>query len=61
MAKTVASIVGGRPVTGAPGGTFEARDPAHLDEVVAKASLGDAGTFVEACRTAREAQPGEND
>jgi aldehyde dehydrogenase (NAD+) len=57
VAKTVASIVRGRPVRDAPGGKFEARNPAHLDEVVAEASLGDAGTFVEACRTAREAQP----
>lgn len=32
-------------------------NPAHLGEVVAEALLGDAGTFVEAGRTARAAQP----
>jgi aldehyde dehydrogenase (NAD+) len=56
--RTVSSIVGGVPVEGSPGGTVLVANPARLDEPVAEASLGDAGTFVDACRTAREAQPG---
>jgi acyl-CoA reductase-like NAD-dependent aldehyde dehydrogenase len=56
--RTVSSIVGGRPVEGSPGGTIRVMNPARLDEPVAEANLGDAGTFEEACRTAREAQPG---
>ncbi len=56
MARTVSSIIGGRPSEGAPGGTLTAVNPARLDEVVAEANLGDAGTFVDACQTARDAQ-----
>jgi acyl-CoA reductase-like NAD-dependent aldehyde dehydrogenase len=53
---SVACIVGGRRVDDAPGGTFTSRNPARLDEDVAEVRLGDAGTWVEACRAAREAQ-----
>jgi len=56
MATTVSSIIGGRPQTEAPGGRLIATNPAHTDQVVAEALLGDEHTFVEACRTAREAQ-----
>ena len=56
--RTVSSIVGGAPVEGSPGGTIRVMNPALLDEPVAEANLGDAGTFVDACRTGREAQPG---
>ncbi len=56
-ARTVASIVGGRPVAGAPGGVLASTNPADLDEVVADARLGDAATFAEACAAARAAQP----
>ena len=55
MSQAVSSIIGGKARTGAPGGRLTARNPARLDEVVAEARLGDASTFVEACRTAREA------
>jgi len=41
---------------GAPGGTLSSVNPARLDDVVAEVALGDAGTFVAACRAAREAQ-----
>ncbi len=41
---------------GAPGGTLPSVNPARLDDVVAEVALGDAGTFVAACRAAREAQ-----
>ena len=53
-----ASIVAGVPAASAPGGTLTVANPAHLDQAVAEASLGDAATFVEACRAARSAQPG---
>jgi acyl-CoA reductase-like NAD-dependent aldehyde dehydrogenase len=55
-ARTVSSIVGGRTLQDAPGGRFGSINPAHTDETVAEVLLGDAGTFVEACRAAREAQ-----
>jgi alpha-ketoglutaric semialdehyde dehydrogenase len=55
MTKTVGSIISGSARTDGAN-TFEVRNPAHLDEVVAEAHLADAATFVEACRVAREAQ-----
>jgi aldehyde dehydrogenase (NAD+) len=58
MTRTVSSLIGGTPARGAPGGTLTSTNPARLREVVARARLGDAGTFVEACRAARAAQPG---
>src|SRR5436190_4301723 len=54
--RTIASIVAGRPASDAPGGRLESTNPAHLDEVVADVLLGDASTFVNACRAARAAQ-----
>ena len=56
MTRTMSSLIGGRGVEGAPGGRLTVPNPAHLDEVVAEASLADAATFVEACGTARRAQ-----
>jgi alpha-ketoglutaric semialdehyde dehydrogenase len=56
MTRPVASLIGGRQVSGAPGGALSIPNPARLDEVVTEASLGDAATFAEACRVAREAQ-----
>jgi len=58
VTRIVSSLIGGRPVEGATGGTLEVADPAHLSDVVAQASLGDASTFVEASRVARRAQRG---
>jgi aldehyde dehydrogenase (NAD+) len=55
--RTVASIVGGAPVDGAAGGMLAVANPGRLHEPVAHAALGDAATFVDACRAAREAQP----
>ena len=52
--RTVASIVAGAARTA--GQRVESRNPADLDEVVCEALLGDAGTFVDACRAARAAQ-----
>jgi len=56
LLRTVSSFIGGTWRDDAPGGTLEIPNPAHLDETVASARLGDATTFVEACRAAREAQ-----
>jgi aldehyde dehydrogenase (NAD+) len=58
MMRTIASILGGTAGTDAPGGRLTVANPANLSETVAEALLGDAGTFVDACRTARDAQPG---
>ena len=57
-ARPVASIVGGRTPGDAPGGHMTSTNPARTTETVAEVSLGDAGTFAEACRAAREAQRG---
>src|ERR687889_668550 len=54
--RTVASIIRGHAPDGAPGGRLTSTNPARTSETVAEVSLGDAGTFVEACRAAREAQ-----
>ncbi len=54
--RTVASIVGGRAVDDTPGGRMTSTNPARTGDTVAEVLLGDAGTFVEACRAAREAQ-----
>src|ERR687895_91276 len=54
--RTVASIIGGRAPDDAPGGHMTSTNPARTSETVAEVALGDAGTFVEACRAAREAQ-----
>ena len=52
----VASIIGGRAAASAPGGSFTSTNPARTDDAVAEVLLGDASTFVEACRVARAAQ-----
>jgi len=57
MARTVASLIGGRARDDSPGGTLEVPNPARLVEAVATARLADATTFVEACAAARDAQP----
>jgi acyl-CoA reductase-like NAD-dependent aldehyde dehydrogenase len=58
MSRIVGSIIGGTARDDAPGGTTEARNPAHLDQVVAEARLADASVFLDACRVARDAQAG---
>jgi alpha-ketoglutaric semialdehyde dehydrogenase len=40
------------------GRRYRSVDPAHTGEVVAEVLLAEPGTFVAACRAAREAQPG---
>jgi acyl-CoA reductase-like NAD-dependent aldehyde dehydrogenase len=54
--RTVASIVGGRTDADGPGGRLTSTNPAQTSDVVAEVLLGDASTFVAACRAAREAQ-----
>ena len=54
--RTVASVIGGRPQTDAPGGRLTSTNPTRTSDVVAEVLLGDASTFVAACRAAREAQ-----
>ena len=56
MTHSVSSFIDGTWVQDAPGGTLDIRNPARLDEKVAEARLGDATSFVQACRAAREAQ-----
>ncbi|HEY6566314.1 MAG TPA: aldehyde dehydrogenase family protein [Actinomycetota bacterium] len=55
MTPTVSSLIAGKPTDG-PGARITISNPAHLDQVVAEASLGDADTFLAACRTAKDAQ-----
>jgi aldehyde dehydrogenase (NAD+) len=57
MTRTVSSIIDGIARGDAPGGRFTIANPAALDQPVREVLLGDAGTFVEACRAARDAQP----
>src|SRR5687767_10315821 len=52
--RKVGSIIGGQARE--EGRRIESRNPANLEELVCEAWLGDAGTFVDACRAAREAQ-----
>ena len=56
--RTVTSLVGGSPQEDAPGGRMTSTNPALTSETVADVLLGDADTFVGACRAAREAQRG---
>jgi acyl-CoA reductase-like NAD-dependent aldehyde dehydrogenase len=55
--RNVTSLIDGRAPEVAPGGTLTIPNPAHLDETVAEARLGDATTFLRACRGAKAAQP----
>ena len=57
-APSIASVIGGEARTDAPGGRMKSTNPARTDEVVADVALADAATFADACRAAREAQPG---
>ena len=52
----LASVIDGKEV--GSGVIFSSRDPARLDDVVARVDLADPATFREACAVARRAQPG---
>jgi len=56
MTRIIVSTVAGKPVPGEPGNRVQSINPARLDDLVAEVALADAGTFVEACRSARRAQ-----
>jgi alpha-ketoglutaric semialdehyde dehydrogenase len=58
VTRSVSSIVAGAPSKDAPGGRLTIPNPALLTDTLAEALLGDAGTFVDACRAARAAQLG---
>jgi alpha-ketoglutaric semialdehyde dehydrogenase len=55
---TLTSLVAGEASPDAPGGTLTITNPARTAEVIAEVALGDVGTFVAACRAAKDAQPG---
>jgi len=57
-ARSCSSKIGGAATSGAPGGTLLSTNPSSLDESVAVVMLGDASTFLDAARAARDAQPG---
>ncbi|PZS05296.1 MAG: aldehyde dehydrogenase [Pseudonocardiales bacterium] len=57
MPQTIHSHIGGKPVDGV-GATVLSRSSSNLDDVVAEIAMGDAATFVDACRSARDAQRG---
>lgn len=54
--RRLSSIIGGANTTDTPGGTLASVNPSNTSDVVAEVAMGDARTFVEACRTARAAQ-----
>ena len=57
MTRTLTSVVAGSPVTSdAP--RYRSVNPAHTDQVVAEVAMADAATFADACRAAKDAQPG---
>jgi alpha-ketoglutaric semialdehyde dehydrogenase len=53
----VRSLVSGPLDADAPGAVRTIANPARLDEIVSEAHLGDAETFLQACRVAKAAQP----
>ncbi len=55
MTRTVSSIIRGAAREDAPGGMPQSTNPADLADVVAEVRLGDATTFVDACRAAKDA------
>jgi alpha-ketoglutaric semialdehyde dehydrogenase len=56
MTHRLASRIAGEERPDGAGGSLQITNPARTDEVVADVALADAGTFVDACRAAREAQ-----
>ena len=57
MTKSCSSIVAGKVTDDNRGGHLRSTNPARLSDVVAEVALGDATTFVEACRAAKASQP----
>ncbi|MGD0081773.1 MAG: aldehyde dehydrogenase family protein [Acidimicrobiales bacterium] len=57
MSRTCSSVIAGKVSDDDRGGRLQSTNPALLTDVVADVALGDSATFVEACRTAKAAQP----
>ena len=57
MARSIVSIVNGRPAEGPAAGVVDSPNPSRLTDVVAEVTLADAGTFAAACAAAKQAQP----
>ena len=53
--RVFSSLLNGRPTPDAPGGTRRIPNPSRLDQIVSEVNLGDADTFVDAARLAKEA------
>ncbi|HEV8648557.1 MAG TPA: aldehyde dehydrogenase family protein [Actinomycetes bacterium] len=57
MTRTVASIIGGQPWSGAAGARrISLANPARTDQVTSEAELADAAAFLDACRAAQAAR-----
>src|SRR5215470_5908381 len=57
MARSIVSVVNGRPAEGPAAGVVDSPNPSRLTDVVAEVTLADAGTFAGACAAAKQAQP----
>ena len=57
MARTLVSVISGRPADRTPAGTTSSPNPSRLADVVAEVTLADAATFAAACAAAKRAQP----
>ena len=57
MARSIVSIINGRPAEGPAAGVVDSPNPSRLTDVVAEVTLADAGTFAAACAAAKQAQP----
>src|SRR6476646_8766327 len=57
MARSIVSILNGRPAEGPAAGTVDSPNPSRLTDVVAEVTLADAGTFAATCAAAKQAQP----
>src|SRR6478752_1049124 len=57
MARSIVSIINGRPAEGPAAGVVHSPNPSRLTDVVAEVTLADAGTFAAACAAAKQAQP----
>ena len=57
MARSIVSVINGRPAEGPAAGVVDSPNPSRLTDVVAEVALADAGTFAGACAAAKQAQP----
>src|SRR5213080_1477289 len=56
MARSIVSIITGRPADGPAAGVVDSPNPSRLADVVAEVTLADAATFAAACAAAKQAQ-----